>query len=100
MNKVVDETSACIDGYLKVPLPTDHFKINKFTGPDDPAYEKVYPLIMDMAQKAVQVVQGRLSRKHGFKCTYIPKLTCAQLRRLSKTIQVRRVVGMSIECID
>ncbi|KAK0510326.1 hypothetical protein JMJ35_007720 [Cladonia borealis] len=58
---VVDETSACIDGYRKVPLPTDHFKINKFSGPDDPAYNAVYPLVMDMAQKAIRVVQGRLN---------------------------------------
>lgn len=59
----MDETSACIDGYRKVPLPTDHFKINKFSGPDDPAYKAVYPSITDMAQKAGQVVRGRLSRK-------------------------------------
>ncbi|KAL9071941.1 MAG: hypothetical protein Q9161_003873 [Pseudevernia consocians] len=56
---VVDETSACIDGYRKVPLPTDHLKINKFSGPDDPSYLAVYPLIVDMAQKAGQKVQDR-----------------------------------------
>ena len=59
----MDETSACIDGYQKVPLPSDHIKINKFSGPDDPAYNAIYPLIMDMAQKAVRIVEGRLSRK-------------------------------------
>lgn len=59
----MEETSACIDGYRKVPLPTDHLKINKYSGPDDPSYVAVYPLIVDMAQKAVRVVQGRLNRK-------------------------------------
>ncbi len=63
VDKVVDETSACIDDYRKVPLPTDHLKINKFSGPDDPSYVAIYPLIMNIAQKAVQVVQGRLNRR-------------------------------------
>ncbi|KAL9134421.1 MAG: hypothetical protein Q9175_004391 [Cornicularia normoerica] len=59
---VVDETSACIDGYRKVPLPADHLKINKYSGPDDPSYVAVYPLIIDMAQKAFRVVQSRLNQ--------------------------------------
>lgn len=58
---VVDETSACIDGHRKVPLPTDHLKINKFSGPDDPSYIAVYPLIVHMAQDANFVVQGRMN---------------------------------------
>lgn len=52
----MDETSACIDGHRKVPLPTDHLKINKYNGSDDSSYIAVYPLIVDMAQQAVQVV--------------------------------------------
>ena len=63
-NKVVDETSACIDGYRKVPLPTDHLKINKYSGPHDPSYIAVYPSIVDVAQNAKRIVQDRLNRKH------------------------------------
>ena len=63
LDKVVDEISACIDGYRKVPLPTDHLKINKYSGPHDPSYAAVYPLIIDMAQNAKQIVEGRLNRK-------------------------------------
>ena len=57
------ETSACIDGCRKVPLPTDRLKINKYSGPNDPSYVQVYPFIVDMAQQAVRVVQDRLNRK-------------------------------------
>ena len=59
----MDETSACIDGHRKVPLPTDHLKINKFSGPDDPSYTVVSPVIVRMAQDANSVVQGRMNRK-------------------------------------
>ena len=59
----MSETSACIDGYRKVPLPTDHFKINKFRGPEDPCYNAVYPWIMDIAEKAVRIVEGKLNRE-------------------------------------
>ena len=58
----MDEASACIDGHRKVPLPTDHLKINKFSGPDDPSYIAVYPLIVRMAQDANLVVHGRMNR--------------------------------------
>ena len=61
--KVVNEHSACIDGYRKVPLPTDHLKINKYSGPDDPSYNAVYPLLVEMAQNADRIVQSRLNRK-------------------------------------
>jgi hypothetical protein len=60
----VDETSACIDGHLKLPLPTDHLKINKFSGPEDPSYIAVYPIIVGIASQAVTKVQGRLYRMY------------------------------------
>lgn len=63
LDKVVDEKSACIDGHRKVPLSTDHLKINKYSGPDDPSYIAVYPLIVHMAQDAILIVQGRMNRK-------------------------------------
>ena len=59
----MSETSACIDGYRKVPLPTDHFKINKYNGPSDPSYIAVCPLIVEMTQNAARVVEGRLNRE-------------------------------------
>ncbi|CAD6577567.1 MAG: hypothetical protein ASARMPRED_008323 [Alectoria sarmentosa] len=58
---VVGEASACLDGHRKVPLATDHVKINKYSGPNDPSYVQVYPFIVGMAQQAVQVVQCRLN---------------------------------------
>jgi len=57
----VNETSACIDGHQKLSLPTDHLKINKYYGPDDPSFKKVYPEIWKMAQNAVKVVEQRFN---------------------------------------
>jgi hypothetical protein len=61
-DKVVEEKSACIDGHRKEALPTDHLKINKYCGPEDPSYKIVYPFIKEMADNAVKKVQGRLKR--------------------------------------
>jgi len=58
----VDEKSACIDGHRKVPLPTDHLKINKYSGPNDPSYMMVHPVIVEMSRLAVEKVHGRLYR--------------------------------------
>ncbi len=60
--KVVEEKSACIDGHRKVPLPTNHLKINKFSGADDPSYQSLYPIIMEMGQNASEKVKYRLER--------------------------------------
>lgn len=60
--KVVEEKSACIDGHRKVPLPTDHLKINKFSGKYDPSYQSIYPIIMEMGQNASEKVKYRLKR--------------------------------------
>lgn len=57
----MSEKSACIDGHHRLGLPTDHLKVNKYDGPDDPSFQSVYPAIRDMAQNAVEVVQQRLS---------------------------------------
>jgi hypothetical protein len=57
----VNETSACIDGHRRLSLPTDHLKINKYSGPYDPSFKKVYPEIQKMAQNAVKVVQQRFN---------------------------------------
>ena len=60
--KIVDEKSACIDGHRKVSLPTDHLKINKFSGEDDPSYQIIYPIIMEMSRGASEKVKRRLER--------------------------------------
>ncbi|KAK7425569.1 hypothetical protein QQZ08_008010 [Neonectria magnoliae] len=56
---VVPEESACIDGHHKISLPADHFKINKFYGPDDPSFNFVYPEIERMARNAEQLLKRR-----------------------------------------
>jgi hypothetical protein len=58
---VVNEKSACIDGHRKLGLPTDHLKINKYSGPEDPSFNYVYPAIREMAQNADEIVQRRLN---------------------------------------
>ena len=63
--QVVDEQSACIDGYEKVPLPTDHIKINKYAGPEDPSYMLVFPKLVAIASTAVEAVQKRLKRLYS-----------------------------------
>ena len=52
-----------MDGHRKVGLPTDHLKINKYSGPEDPSFQYVYPIIGKMAQNAVEIVEQRLSPK-------------------------------------
>ena len=77
----MDETSACIDGWRKVPLSTDHLKINKYSGSDDPCYIAVYPFIVDIARGAVRIVQDRLKRKQ-IKRTNLFRLILLQTARL------------------
>ncbi|KFZ13980.1 hypothetical protein V501_03452 [Pseudogymnoascus sp. VKM F-4519 (FW-2642)] len=60
---VVDETSACIDGHKKISLHTDHFKINKFYGPGDPSFLRVYPEIVRMAKGAEEMLKRRRNPK-------------------------------------
>ncbi|PMD29581.1 hypothetical protein L207DRAFT_445284, partial [Hyaloscypha variabilis F] len=58
---IVDEMSASIDGHPTVPLPTDHMKMNKFSGTDDTSYNIVSRYIVNMASQALEKVQGRLN---------------------------------------
>lgn len=62
-DKVVGETSACLDGYRKLALPADHLKLNKYTGPEDPCYKSVYPVIVEMARDGSKNVRYRFDRK-------------------------------------
>ena len=56
---MVNESSACLDGHRKLPLLKDHLKINKYNGPDDPAFKKVYPEIVEMAKNSLQKIERR-----------------------------------------
>ncbi|KAK7582900.1 hypothetical protein V3481_012196 [Fusarium oxysporum f. sp. vasinfectum] len=60
---VVPETSACIDGRPKISLHADHFKINKFYGPDDPSFKLAYPEIERMARSAQDILNHRRNPK-------------------------------------
>ncbi|RYC81153.1 hypothetical protein BFJ63_vAg15952 [Fusarium oxysporum f. sp. narcissi] len=60
---VVPETSACIDGHPKISLHADHFKINKFYGPDDPSFKLVYPEVERMARAAQDILNYRRNPK-------------------------------------
>lgn len=86
---MVDEKSACIDGHRKVGLPTDHLKINKYCGPKDPSYQYVYPIIMEMAENAIEKVQRRLYRM----CTPPPcyNLHSRVFKQLKKSFRIIRV---------
>ncbi|KAN0071996.1 hypothetical protein V8E54_009725 [Elaphomyces granulatus] len=46
---VVDERSACLDCSKALPLPKDHLKLNKYTGPDDSSFRLVCGQILRMA---------------------------------------------------
>ena len=48
---IVDETSAYIPGYESLGLCSDHFRMNRYTGPDDPNYRLVIHQLKDMANK-------------------------------------------------
>ncbi|KAM3549052.1 hypothetical protein MY1884_008914, partial [Beauveria asiatica] len=60
---VVPESSACIDGHHKISLHTDHLKINKFYGADDPSFKLVYPQILRMAEGADETLNRRRNPK-------------------------------------
>lgn len=58
---VVTETSACIDGYTKIPLDVDHLHLNQFKGPDDASYKKVRPEIKRIVDGAPAKILRRMN---------------------------------------
>ncbi|KAK4205472.1 hypothetical protein QBC40DRAFT_36074 [Triangularia verruculosa] len=56
---VVEEASACIPGLDRYALQTDHFKINKYSGPTDRSYLTVSAVISEMYANAKHLVQRR-----------------------------------------
>lgn len=61
---VVPEESACIHGHFSESLPADHFKINKFYGPEDPSFQRVYPQIVRIARDAEKTLRHRRANNH------------------------------------
>ncbi|KAJ5618524.1 hypothetical protein N7528_006635 [Penicillium herquei] len=83
--KVVPEASACIDGYDRISLRADHFKINKFYGVNDPSFKQVYPAIERIARTAGEAVMRRRNPRP------IPtdqSATSGQLRKCLQEMQV------------
>jgi tetratricopeptide (TPR) repeat protein len=50
--RVVPESSACVDGWDRVPLQTDHLAMNKFSGPEDRSFISVSNRIREMCAAA------------------------------------------------
>ncbi|RDW67573.1 hypothetical protein BP6252_08969 [Coleophoma cylindrospora] len=101
---VVNERSGCIDGHRKLPLPTDHFKINKFEGPDDISYKRVSSVIAEMAKEAKAKVEARLyPRMIQTDNSIVPdrNLECLQSLFLTNPVddlaKIHRTKGQSID---
>ncbi|UZP45120.1 hypothetical protein NXS19_012932 [Fusarium pseudograminearum] len=55
---VVDEASACLSELARLPLETDHVKLNKYSSPEDQSYLRVSAEIVRMCNNAVAVMNG------------------------------------------
>ena len=95
---VVNEWSACMDGHRKIALPTDHFKINKFRGPDDPSFRYVARIIVEMAGGAEQRFTPDYTVCHY--CT----MKCSRLTFIAREIvqdnSSKTVSLVQIECVS
>ncbi|KAF3000472.1 hypothetical protein E8E14_000812 [Neopestalotiopsis sp. 37M] len=60
MDYVVDEVSGCLDGFPKLGLATDHFRIQRFGHPTDSNWLYVKEEIVKLAKNSFEVVQRRL----------------------------------------
>jgi len=56
---VVDEQSGCLDGYPKLGLSTEHFRMNRFSDPGDSNYRLVCEEIVRLVESAPGRVSGR-----------------------------------------
>ena len=56
---IVEEDSAHIDGYRTGALASDHFELNKFTGPKDGRYISVSGEISSIVQKSGGILKSR-----------------------------------------
>jgi hypothetical protein len=60
---VVDRTSGHLEGHPNYGLPLDHFRLNKYTGPEDGNYIAVSDEIKIIVQEANGKVRKRLQCK-------------------------------------
>ena len=58
---MVDEDSACIDGFFKVALAADHLNMNKFQSRDN-NYNMVSREVQRLVDQAPSYLKTRLSR--------------------------------------
>ena len=59
---VVDERSACIDGYQRLAIAANHSGLNKFSGPGDGNFQIVSSAIRELAAKS----HGAIKSRKGF----------------------------------
>uniref|UniRef100_A0ACC2JMA8 Uncharacterized protein n=1 Tax=Lasiodiplodia mahajangana TaxID=1108764 RepID=A0ACC2JMA8_9PEZI len=62
---VVEEESAHIPGWGRAPLNTDHFKLNKFSGPGDPSFQTVSDELRSMCANWMRVIELRKELTQG-----------------------------------
>ena len=60
---MVDERSACIDGFPKVALAADHLNMNKFQSPRDNNYILVSQQIQRLVLQAPSYLGNRLNHR-------------------------------------
>ncbi|KAL6695503.1 hypothetical protein J3F84DRAFT_374542 [Trichoderma pleuroticola] len=61
---VVPEDSACVPGWKRVPLETDHLKMNKYSSPTDRSFLHVSDQIAAMCGNYKSVLKGRKGSTH------------------------------------
>ncbi|KAK8142161.1 hypothetical protein G3M48_009262, partial [Beauveria asiatica] len=60
---IVPADSACIDGHRSIALDTDHSKMNKFYGADDPSYKLISEAISSLVESAGRALLRRQNPK-------------------------------------
>lgn len=60
---MVDEHSACLQGVPRQALPSDHFQLNRFSGPDDPCYIAVKDQVLQMYARRLAEAQNTGDRE-------------------------------------
>ncbi|KAK2611959.1 hypothetical protein QQS21_002065 [Conoideocrella luteorostrata] len=83
---IVPESSACIDGHRQISLHTDHLKINKFYGFEDPSFKLIYPHIARMAENAIETLKRR---RNPLPVPTDERSTSGDLRKCLQTMRVR-----------
>ena len=67
---MVDENSACIDGFFKVALAADHMTMNKFHSQDN-NYNLVRQEIQRLVDQAPSYLKTRLNRRSLLEASFL-----------------------------